>query len=89
MDLIKALRELHAEKKRLDTVIAALEAQIATSGRRGSSKPAPRRRGRKSMNAAERLAVSKRMTLYWESRRNQLEGDSDESGQSSSASAAP
>lgn len=89
MDLIKALRELHAEKKRLDSIIAALEAQITASSRRGAPKQAPRRRGRKSMNAAERLAVSKRMTQYWENRRAQLDNTKGKSEQSNSASAAP
>jgi hypothetical protein len=70
MDIVKALRELYREKKRLDTAIASLEARLktarpATSG----AKPRKGRRGRKSMGAAERLEVSKRMTLYWEARR--------------------
>ena len=71
MDIIKVLRELHAERKRLDAVIATLEAQ-SKGGRkaRGAQKPTGRR-GRKSMSAAERLRVSKRMTLYWEARRAQ------------------
>ncbi len=69
MDIIKALRELHAERKRLNILIASLEAQ-STVRKRGPSQ-SPGRRGRKSMSAAERLAVSKRMTLYWEARRTQ------------------
>jgi hypothetical protein len=71
MDIIKALRELHAERNRLDAIIAALEVQMAAS-RKGSSARKPMgRRGRKSMSAAERLKVSERMTQYWESRRAQ------------------
>jgi hypothetical protein len=89
MDIIKALRELHTEKKRLDSVIAALEAQIAAKNKRGAAKRVPRRRGRKSMSAAERLAVSKRMTLYWENRRAQLQDSQGQAEQSNSASAAP
>jgi len=69
MDIVKALRELHNEKKRLDATIASLEARLKAA-RTGSA--AKRRRGRKSMSAAERLEVSKRMTLYWETRRAQL-----------------
>jgi hypothetical protein len=61
MDVNKALRELHEEKRRLDITIAALEARLG-NGSRG-------RRGRKSMSPAERLEVSKRMSKYWEARR--------------------
>ena len=61
MDVNKALRELHEEKRRLDITIAALEARLG-NGSRG-------RRGRKSMSAAERLEVSRRMSKYWEARR--------------------
>lgn len=70
MDIIKVLRELHAERKRLDSVIASLEAQLAST-RKSTARKAPGRRGRKSMSAAERQKVSKRMTLYWEARRAQ------------------
>ena len=72
MDIVKALRELYNEKKRLDATIAALEARIKAANTGSASKAAKRRRGRKSMSAAERLEVSKRMTLYWEARRAQL-----------------
>jgi hypothetical protein len=68
MDIIKALRELHAERKRLNILIASLEAQ-SVARKRGA--PTPGRRGRKSMSAAERLEVSRRMTMYWEARRAQ------------------
>ena len=71
MDIIKALRELHAERKRLNTVIASLEAQL-TARKPAAARKSPARRGRKSMSAAERVKVSKRMTLYWEARRAQL-----------------
>jgi len=70
MDIVKALRELHTEKKRLDAAIAALETRIK-AGHAGLGKTAKGRRGRKSMSAAERLEVSRRMTLYWEARRAQ------------------
>jgi septal ring factor EnvC (AmiA/AmiB activator) len=72
MDIIKALRELHAERKRLNTVIASLEAQVDAARKQGAVRKGAGRRGRKSMSAAERLRVSKRMTLYWEGRRAQL-----------------
>jgi hypothetical protein len=72
MDIIKTLHELHAEKKRLDSVIAALEARLVAARKQGGARKKPGRRGRKSMSAAERLEVSKRMTLYWEARRAQL-----------------
>jgi hypothetical protein len=72
MDIVKALRELYHEKKRLDAAIAALEAR-KKSGRTGPlTKSGQGRRGRKSMSAEERLEVSRRMTLYWEARRAKL-----------------
>ena len=70
MDIVKALRELYNEKKRLDATIASLEARVKVRG--STAKSGKRRRGRKSMSAAERLEVSKRMTLYWEARRAQV-----------------
>jgi len=63
MDVNKALRELHEEKRRLDITIAALEARL------GNEKRTHRRRGRKSMSAEERQEVSRRMSKYWEARR--------------------
>jgi hypothetical protein len=69
MDIVKALRELYNEKKRLDSAIAALEARLRSAHKVSSAKVGKSRRGRKSMSAAERLEVSKRMTLYWEARR--------------------
>lgn len=68
MDIVKALRELYHEKKQLDLAISSLEARLKIVGKR---KTVRGRRGRKSMSPAERLEVSKRMTLYWESRRAQ------------------
>jgi len=67
MDIIKTLRELYEEKRRLDAVIASLEANLNT--RPASSS---KRRGRKSMSPQERLKVSRRMKRYWENRRTQL-----------------
>lgn len=87
MDIAKALRELYTEKKRLDGAIAALEARIR-AGRNGSrADSAKGRRGRKSMSAAERLEVSRRMTLYWEARRAQSDEPSSEGQQANSTSA--
>lgn len=71
MDIVKALRDLYTEKKRLDAAIAVLEARIKAGQKGSKSKPPRGRRGRKSMSAEERLEVSKRMTLYWEARRAQ------------------
>lgn len=72
MDLYKAIRDLYAEKKRLEEAIASLEelmeAKVATQhlnldGLR-------KRRGRKSMGPEERRIVSERMKKYWASRRS-------------------
>ena len=71
MDIVKALRELYHEKKRLDAAIASLEARVKAGRTAFAEKPARGRRGRKSMSAAERLEVSRRMTLYWQARRAQ------------------
>ena len=64
MDVNKALRELHEEKRRLDETIAVLEARLKTAS--GAGKP---RRGRKRMSAEERREVSRRMMKYWEARK--------------------
>jgi hypothetical protein len=71
MDIIKALRDLYNEKKRLDVAISSLEARLKAVRKGSATKPSQGRRGRKSMSAAERQEVSKRMTLYWETRRAQ------------------
>ena len=73
MDLYKAIRELVEEKKRIDRIIASLEAMLA-SGRLGpqgkmAAKTPGKRRGRKSMSAEERRQVSERMARYWAQRR--------------------
>ena len=64
MDLDKALRDLYVEKKRLDRAIARMEARLALLSGLPRS-----RRGRKTMNAEERLEVSRRMSAYWAARR--------------------
>lgn len=89
MDLNKTLRELYDEKRRLDAVIATLEARCQAS----TAKPA-QRRGRKAMTPEERLRVSERMTKYWRDRRAQARLEdgsatppSDSGGRSSAAAA--
>lgn len=72
MDIVRALRELYAEKKHLDATIAALEARIRSGYSGSAARRSEKRRGRKSMSAEERLEVSKRMRLYWEARRAQI-----------------
>jgi len=67
MDVNKTLRELHAEKNRIDAAISSLERRLKTAGQSSVRK----RRGRKTMSAAERRQVSERMSRYWEARRAQ------------------
>ena len=68
MDVFHAIRELTEERDRLDALIAVLEAHLEMEGDANSG-PAKSRRGRKAMNAAERLKVSERMRRYWAARR--------------------
>ena len=89
MDIVKALRELYLEKKRLDVAIAALEGRVRATKTGAGAGPAKGRRGRKSMSAAERLEVSKRMTLYWESRRAGRNGSSAQHSGDEQATAVP
>jgi len=65
MDVHKTLRELYEEKRRLDLVIASLEARLKVMQRKG----ALIRRGRKGMSDEERRQVSLRMMKYWEDRK--------------------
>lgn len=69
MDLLKAIRDLYEEKKRLDAVIASLELMRAAEARTPTRALAARRRGRKSMSREEREEVSERMKKYWAARR--------------------
>ena len=70
MNLLKAIRELYEERKRLDRVIASLEElQKNPAPEVPGQTPADRRRGRKEMSAEERRVVSARMKKYWEARR--------------------
>jgi hypothetical protein len=67
MDLNQTIRELYAEKEKLERVIAQLEALQRDS--LPISFPQGKRRGRKGMNATERREVSERMKEYWANRR--------------------
>jgi hypothetical protein len=70
MDLYKAIRDLYAEKERLERVIASLE-ELQRASEAAGTQPPPigKRRGRKSMSAEERQEVSVRMKTYWANRR--------------------
>lgn len=71
MDLYKAIRELVEERKRIDRIIASLEAMAAKGnipGQKVERKPG-KRRGRKSMGTEERKQVSERMARYWAQKR--------------------
>ena len=67
MDLTGALKTLYAERDRLVSVIAQLEALAGSSDGRAPARRSTR--GRKSMGAAERREVSERMRRYWANRR--------------------
>ena len=77
MDVTKTLRELYEEKRRLDAVIASLEANLNAQGAQSA-----KRRGRKGMSPQERLKVSRRMTRYWENRRAQMRATGDQTAAS-------
>jgi hypothetical protein len=70
MNINKAIRELHEEKKRLDRVIASLEEMQRIAAVQDIVVP-ERRRGRKSMDAQARQEVSERMKRYWDARHKQ------------------
>jgi|YelNatPaOPRAMG01_1025707.scaffolds.fasta_scaffold84818_2 hypothetical protein len=70
MDLYKAIRDLYAEKKRLDEVIMELEKLLEKKVDAGEQAPTPsRKRIRKRMSAEQRRRVSERMKKYWADRR--------------------
>jgi hypothetical protein len=69
MDLYKAIRELYSEKEKLERVIASLEELQRAAEQDPPEGPDRKRRGRKSMDPAERQLVSQRMKKYWASRR--------------------
>jgi hypothetical protein len=71
----KILQFLYAQKEKLEQAIAALEdLQRARSLSLPPSPSRGKRRGRKSMGAAERKAVSMRMKKYWANRRKAEQG---------------
>ena len=67
MDLHKVIRELQAEKKRIEDAIASIEELIAAKVDPESivSGALNKRRGRKSMPPEERSKVAERMKRYW------------------------
>jgi hypothetical protein len=74
VDLYKAIRQLVDEKKRIDRIIASLEAMAdkgtTAAPRKAIAKTAvARRRGRKGMSPDERREVSERMARYWAAKR--------------------
>jgi hypothetical protein len=72
MHLYRALKELYAQKEKLERVIASLE-ELRLSGNAAAPSPGVKRRGRKMMGLAERQEVSRRMKRYWASRRKRAE----------------
>jgi hypothetical protein len=74
MDINKIIRELHAEKLRIDRIIASLES-LQKSDYISNTPIVGRRRGRKFMKADEREQVSARMKQYWARRRTQRDAD--------------
>jgi hypothetical protein len=71
MDLYKTIRELYAEKEKLERVISSLEELQRSASGAANAAVVGKRRGRKSMNAKERQEVSERMKKYWANRRKQ------------------
>jgi hypothetical protein len=78
MDIEKAIRDLYAEKERLEKVIASLEDLQKKSMTKPAASPQRTRRGRKSMGSKERLQVSERMKKYWARRRSEQGDDTSE-----------
>jgi hypothetical protein len=67
LDLARVIDDLRKRKELIERAILQLEElrdQVVPDA-------AKSRRGRKSMDPAERLAVSSRMKSYWENRRKQ------------------
>lgn len=69
MDLIKTIRDLCAERDKLDAIIVSLE-QLERQSPQLPRALKQKRRGRKYMNAEARKEVSERMKKYWATRRN-------------------
>ena len=65
--LRRALGGLTSQRERLDRQISAIETAISALG--GSSQAAGVRRGRRTMSAAARRAIGRRMKAYWAKRK--------------------
>jgi hypothetical protein len=70
MDVREALQQLYSEKRRIESVIASLEALLRNSDEVVIPQVRRGKRGRKSMSPEERQQVSERMKKYWENRRS-------------------
>jgi hypothetical protein len=75
LDLHRTIQELHAERRRVIQLINAVE-EIAQCYSLPAGEKDVRRRGRKSMSAAERQQVSDRMRKYWAMRRATQQNES-------------
>ena len=69
MDYDKIIRELYADKQRLDRAIRELELLHDAQHGIGTSLRPRSPGGRKSMGSLERQEVSQRMKRYWGNRR--------------------
>lgn len=75
MDTTKLIRDLLAEKKRIDLAIAALEgldntgARAYSAGKRQPVRASHKPRRRRHMSAAARKRMSKMMKARWAARR--------------------
>lgn len=70
--LRKALRQLEAEKRRIDREITAVRAALEALGDKGRGTPpsSPRAKPRRRrMSATARRALSQRMKAYWAKRK--------------------
>lgn len=65
MNYDQLIRDLRAEREKLDRIIASLEELQGNAGAFQSRK----RRGRKFMGSVERQQVSERMKKYWAARK--------------------
>jgi hypothetical protein len=68
MDLGKVIQDLYAQKEKLARTITTLEG-LLTGDAPVTPTMTPKRRGRRSMGAAERQEVAARMSRYWAKRR--------------------
>jgi hypothetical protein len=71
IDFTRTLKDLYAEKERIERVIVSLEA-LQDGSHVAADQVKKSRRGRKSMGVEERREVSERMRKYWENRRHEL-----------------